>query len=136
MKDHISTNCACIITLTFPKFMQEHKDNWLNKNWEVTTHVQLLCMVQGCNQPFHDHLVTLLAQNSLLMGTTSHLSNAKLHHQLEASLELHLSQKVENDTVIAALNTDDFTDWNVKVKCVDNALHTETVHFEETAACD
>ena len=32
MKDHISTNCACIIALTFPKFMKELKDNWLDKN--------------------------------------------------------------------------------------------------------
>ena len=47
------------------------------------------------------------------MGMTSHLSNAKLRHQLKAGLELHLSQKVENDTVIAALDADDFTDWNV-----------------------
>ena len=78
----------------------------------------------------------VLAQNSLLMGTTSHLSNAKLHHQLEAGLELRLSQKIENDTVIAALDADDFTDWNVEVKRVDDALRAETLHFEEIAACN
>ena len=95
-------------------------------------------MVQGQNQPFRDYVIVVLAQNSLLMGTTSHLSNAKLCHQLEAGLELHLSQKIENDTVIAALDADDFTDWNVEVKRVDDALHAETLHFEEIAArnCD
>ena len=96
--------------------------------------VQLLCMVQGWDQPFQDYVIAVLAQNSLLMGTTSHLSNAKLHHQLKAGLELRLSQKIENDTVIAALNADDFTDWNVEVKCVDDALHAETLHFKEIAA--
>ena len=72
-------------------------------------------MVQGGqDQPFQDHLVTLLAQNSLLMGTTSHLSNAKLRHQLEAGLELCLLQKIESNTVIAALDADDFTNGTLK----------------------
>ena len=91
-------------------------------------------MVQGWDQPFQDYVVMLLAQNSLLMGTTSHLSNAKLHHQLEAGLELHLAQKIESDTVIAALDVDDFTDWNIEVKCVNDALHAETLHFKEITA--
>ena len=136
MKNHISTNCAHIITLTFPQFLQELKDNWLDKNWEVIMRIQLLCMVQGRNQPFRDYMVALLAQNSLLMGTTSHLSNAKLHHQLEAGLELHLSQKIENDTVIAVLDADGFTNWSVEVKCIDDALCAETVHFEEITTCN
>ena len=76
-------------------------------------------------------MVVLLVQNSLLMGTTSHLSNAKLHHQLEVGLELCLSQKIENDTVIATLDADNFTDWSVEVKCISDALHAETVHFKE-----
>ena len=71
-------------------------------------------MVQNHNQSFHDYLVSLLAQNSLLMGMTSHLSNVKHHHQLKAGLELHLSQKVENDTVIAALDPDNLVDWNIE----------------------
>ena len=79
MKDHIFTNCALIITPTFPEFLQELKDYWLDKNWEAVAHIQLLCMVQGQDQPFQDYMVALLAQNSLLMGTTS-LSNTKLHH--------------------------------------------------------
>ena len=86
--------------------------------------VQLLHMVQDQDQPFQDYVVALLAQNSLLMGTTSHLSNTKLH----------LLQKIEHDTVIAALNTNDFTDWNVEVKHVNNALCAETLHFEEITA--
>ena len=95
-------------------------------------------MVQGWDQPFHDYLVVLLAKNSLLMGTTSHLSNAKIHHQLEAGLELCLLQKIESDTVIAALDADNFTNWNVEVKHVDDALRAETLHFEEIVAhnCD
>ena len=31
MKDHISMNHTHIITLTFPKFLQELKDTWLNR---------------------------------------------------------------------------------------------------------
>ena len=50
------------------------------------------------------------------MGTTSHLSNTKLCHQLKAGLELHLLQRIESDTVIAALDANDFTNWNVEVK--------------------
>ena len=135
MKDHISMNCARIIALTFPQFLQELKDNWLNKNWEAITHIQLLCMVQGRDQPFRDYMVVLLVQNTLLMRTTSHLSNAKLHHQLEVGLELCLSQKIENDTVIAALDADNFTDWSVEVKRFDDALRAETVHFKEITTC-
>ena len=67
-------------------------------------------------------MVALVAQNSLLMGTTSHLSNAKLCHQLEVGLELHLSQKIENYTVNATLDTDDFMDWSVKVKHVNDTV--------------
>ena len=52
MKDHISTNRAHIIALTFPEFLKELKDNWLNKNWEATMRVQLLHMVQSQDQPF------------------------------------------------------------------------------------
>ena len=133
IKDHISTNHPCIITLMFPEFIKELKDNWLDKNWEAVMQVQLLRMVQNRNQSFHDYLVSLLVQNSLLMGTTSHLSNAKLHHQLEAGLELRLSQKVQNDTIIAALDPDNLVNWNIEVKCVDDALHAETLHFEEIA---
>ena len=136
MKDHISTNCACIVTLNFPQFLRDLKDNWLDKNWEVTTCIQLLHIVQAFNQLFQDYMVAMLVQNSLLMGTTSHLSNAKLCHQLEAGLKLHLSQKVKSNTIIAALNADDFTDWNAEVKRVDEALCAETVHFEEITTCN
>ena len=81
-------------------------------------------------------MVTLLAQNSLLMGTTSHLSNAMLCHQLEAGLELHLSQKVESNTIIATLDADNFMDWNIEVKCINDALWAETVHLKEIATCN
>ena len=124
-------NCTHIIALTFPQFLQELKNNWLNKNWEAIMHIQFLRMVQGCDQLFQDYMVALLMQNSLLMGMTSHLSNTKLHHQLEAGLELCLSQKIKNDTVITALDADDFTDWSVKVKCINDALRAEMVHFKE-----
>ena len=136
MKDNISMNHTCIIALTFPQFLQELKDNWLNKNWEAITCIQLLHMVQGRDQPFQDYMVVLLLQNSLLMGTTSHLSNAKLCHQLEVGLELCLSQKIKNDTVIAALDADDFTNWSVKVKCINDALCAETIHFKEITTCN
>ena len=111
-------------------------DNWLNNNWEAIMCIQLLHMVQGCDQLFQDYMVALLMQNSLLMGTTSHLSNEKLCHQLEAGLELHLSQKIKNDTVIATLDADDFTDWSVEVKHIDDALCAEMVHFIEIATCN
>ena len=70
MKDHISTNHACIIALTFPEFMKEIKDNWLDKNWEAMAWVQLLHMVQGQDQPFHDYHVLKDCTNNWPHATT------------------------------------------------------------------
>ena len=90
-------------------------------------------MVQGCNQPFCVILSPCLLRIPF-SWVICHISNAQLHHQLEAVLELCLFQKVESDTIIAALHADNFTDWSVEVTHVDDALCAETLHFKEIAA--
>ena len=55
MKNHISTNCACIVALMFPEFLKELKDNWLDKNWKAVMHIQLLHIGQGHDQSFQDY---------------------------------------------------------------------------------
>ena len=85
--DWISADRDRIVALPFVAFMIEFKTNYLAEDWEEDTLCELLSMTQG-GSTFWDYAVAIQANNSLLQGTTSHLPDDKLQHQLAASMEV------------------------------------------------
>jgi hypothetical protein len=84
--DWFSADHACLCSLTFLDFLVEFRRNYLEDDWEETMHRELLSMMQG-SASFWEFAVSVQAKNSLLTGTSSHLEEDKLHHQLEATME-------------------------------------------------
>jgi hypothetical protein len=68
--------------------------NYLEEDWESTTHCQLLAMMQG-NQSFQNYAIALQAKNSLLINTPSYLQKYKLHHQIKAGINAKLAKKMQ-----------------------------------------
>jgi hypothetical protein len=118
IRDWFAGDRVHICALTFPEFMVEFCCNYLDDNWEDTTHRELLSMTQG-SIPFWDFAVAIQAKNSLLSSTTSHLEDDKLRHQLEATMEERLSKKCTGEKVNKVLK---FKPWLNKVKCLDDNL--------------
>lgn len=85
--DWISADRDRIVALPFVAFMIEFRTNYLAEDWEEDTLCELLSMTQG-GSTFWDYAVAIQANNSLLQGTTSHLPDDKLQHQLAASMEV------------------------------------------------
>ena len=95
VSDWISADRDRIVALSFSAFMTEFRQNYLAEDWEEDTLRKLLSMSQG-NSTFWDYAVAVQSKNSLLRGTTSHLPDDKLRHQLGAGMEVRLSKKVSS----------------------------------------
>ncbi|KAG1802447.1 uncharacterized protein BJ212DRAFT_1304812 [Suillus subaureus] len=103
----------CINRLTFEDYMAEVHIYWLPLDWANITHHKMLSLNQG-DKPFNEWAVEVQTLNTLLHGTTLHLSETDLHYHLEAHMHadlkvrlldkkhLHLLNK-QNEAVEAAL---------------------------------
>ena len=105
----INTNCVHIVDLSFTDFMTEFKTGYLDEGWEEDTHHNALGMSQGMDS-FWNYAVTPQAKNFLLHGTTSHLLDEQVCHQLGASMELRLLKKISVEKVNKII---DFCKWLV-----------------------
>ena len=85
-----------LVNLSFNDFMDEFRTNYLAEDWEEDTLREILSMTQG-NHTFWDYAIALQSKNSLLRGTTSHLTDDKLRHQLGAGMETRLAKKVSTE---------------------------------------
>jgi len=65
--------------------MTQFHANYLQDNWEASTHCELLSMTQGSSS-FWDFAIKLQSKTSLLLGTPSHLAQDKLCHQSEVGM--------------------------------------------------
>jgi hypothetical protein len=83
-------------------------------------------MTQGLGT-FWDYAIALQSKNSLLHGTTSHLLDDKLRHQLGAGMEVRLSKKVSAKKLNKTM---DFRKWLNKVKHCDDALRMDREEYE------
>src|SRR5258705_5202554 len=108
----ISGDCDCLIPLSFDAFMVKFCTNYLAEDWEEDTHHELLSMTQG-NSSFWDFAVTIQNKNSLLHGSTLHLTDDKLHHQIRAGMEVHLLKKASSEKLNKVV---DFCKWLNDVK--------------------
>lgn len=107
---------------------------YLPKDWEETTCIELLQMVQN-NSNFWDFSMHVQAKNSILIRTPSHLDDAQLRHRLESGMNpkltlcCHLKKAGTNKdnaplTLVAWLNA---------IKDVDELICTEQADFHELA---
>ena len=115
-----------LIALSFNVFMTDFRQNYLAEDWEEDTLQELLSMSQGTNS-FWDYTVTVQSKNALLHGTTSHLPDDKLRHQIGAGMEVHLSKKVSLEKLNKIL---DFRKWLNEVKRCDDVLRAEREEYE------
>ena len=122
----INTNCVHIVDLSFTNFMTEFKTGYLDEGWEEDTHHNVLGMSQGMDS-FWNYAVTLQAKNFLLHGTTSHLLDEQVCHQLGASMELRLLKKISVEKVNKII---DFCKWLNEVKHFDDQLHDKCEEYE------
>ena len=96
--------------------MVEFCVNYLAEDWEEDTLREILSMTQG-NSSFWDFAVAIQNKNSLLCGTTLHLVNDKLHHQISTGMEVHLSKKVSSKKLNKVIR---FHKWLSEVKRCDD----------------
>jgi hypothetical protein len=87
IRDWITTDCQCLLTLTFEKFIEELQINFLPSDWVKTICVSLLGMRMAHNTQFWEYAQEVHALNIVLHGTPSHLADMALRNQLEAGLE-------------------------------------------------
>ena len=85
-----------LVNLSFNDIMDEFYTNYLAEDWEEDTLREILSMTQG-NHTFWDYAIALQSKNSLLRGTTSHLTDDELCHQLGAGMETRLAKKVSTE---------------------------------------
>jgi len=126
--DWIVSDRARLIGISFEAFMIEFRTNYLAEDWEDSLH-ELLLMTQGSGT-FWDYAITLQSKNSLLRGTTSHLLDDKLRHQLGAGMKVRLSKKVSAEKLNKIT---DFRKWLNEVKRCDDALRTDREEYERIA---
>ena len=124
--DWIDTDRMCIVDLSFADFMDEFRHAYLEEDWEEDTRRDVLGMSQGSDS-FWDYAVSLQSKNSLLRGTTSHLSDEQLRHQLGAGMELRLSKKIGGKKVNKIV---DFRRWLNEMKHFDDQIRDECEEYE------
>jgi hypothetical protein len=121
IRDWITADRERIYALEFDKFIIEFCQGYLADDWEGKTRRELLAMTQG-NQSFWNFQVAVKAKNSLLYGTDSYLTEDKLHHRIEVTLEPILAQKCDNKKVQKVIG---FREWLTEVKRMDDILRAE-----------
>jgi hypothetical protein len=90
IQDWVGIHRDRLLELSFADFMTEFKSAYLPKAWEEITRIELLQLSQG-NDPFWDFSVRVQGYNSILMGTTSHLSEIQIHHRIESGMNPKLA---------------------------------------------
>ena len=124
--DWIDSDHVHIVELSFMDFMKEFCASYLDEDWEEDTCQIVLGMTQGANT-FWDYTIALQSKNSLLHGTTLHISDEQICLQLGAGMEVCLSKKIGGEKVNKVV---DFHKWLNEVKRYDNQLHDECEEYE------
>ena len=127
--DWLISDCDCLVNLSFNDFMDEFRTNYLAEDWEEYTICEILSMTQE-NNTFWDYAITLQSKNSLLRGTTLHLLDDKLCHQLSVGMETRLSKKVSTEKVNKVV---EFCKWLNEVQQCDKGLCGEREEYERSA---
>ncbi|KIM72369.1 hypothetical protein PILCRDRAFT_16192 [Piloderma croceum F 1598] len=112
--------------------MTEFQAGYLPKDWEETTCIELLQMVQGTST-FWDFSVKIQTKNSILIRMPSHLTNEQLHHCMESGMNTKLAlcchlekARANKDNVLLTLVA-----WLDAIKCIDKLICTKQADFHE-----
>ena len=89
--------------LTFNSFMDKLRRFWLPSDWASELCLKMLSSHQG-SHPFHEWVVDIQTQNSILVNDTAHMSNANLRYHFEA--HMHKDLAIEYRTSDAKDETD------------------------------
>ena len=122
VKDWYHTNKAIVTTLTFNNFMTQLHTPLLKEGWRNTLQSNILSTTQG-KKPFDDWQNSLGTQNSLLLGSTSHIPEQQLCNHLNANMNSDTKTECDENKVH---NEPLFTLWVEKVSII-NAKHLHEV---------
>ncbi|KAF9493967.1 hypothetical protein BDN71DRAFT_1432166 [Pleurotus eryngii] len=113
-------NCAPqLLKMDFNGYIDAFHMCWLPRDWEHTTHCELLSLTQG-SRPFLNFQEEFITKNGLLMDTVSHLDDNQIKHQLGVSMDKDL---VRNCSVEKTYLVDDLQDWLDAVQDLDEKQH-------------
>jgi hypothetical protein len=129
VSDWISADRDRLIGLSFDAFMTDFRANYLAEDWEEDTLRDLLSTTQG-SWSFWDFAVAVQTKNALLRGTTSHLPDDKLRHQINAGMEVRLSKRYPSKKLNKVV---DFRKWLNDVRRCDEGLRAEREEYERIA---
>jgi hypothetical protein len=129
MQDWVAINCDELLAMSFKDFMIKFKAAYLPKDWEEITRIELLQMSQG-SISFWDFSVDVLAKNSLLTSTPSHLNDKQLRHRIESGMNTTLALRSRLEKVVT---TGTLNNWMNEIKRVDDLICAEHVRFEAIA---
>jgi hypothetical protein len=109
--------------------MTEFKSAYLPKAWEEITRINLLQLSQGSSS-FWNFSVKVQGHNSILTGTTSHLSEIQIHHCIESGMNPKLTlhcrlEKIETDGTLSV--------WLNEVTRIDELIDVQRIDFDNAS---
>jgi hypothetical protein len=109
--------------------MTKFQTGYLPEDWEASTHIQLLSMMQN-ELSFWDFAIAVQAKNSLLFNTASYLEKDALHYRIESGMtqKLALQCRLEKSA-----KTVTFENWLMEIKRVNDLIRVEHADFEALA---
>jgi hypothetical protein len=114
IQDWYLTNQEEIDVLSFKEFMAEVRRIWLPIGWADTVRRKMLASNQG-QRPFSEWAINMQSQNTLLRGTTSHLTDVNILYHLESHLNADLAADYHAEHVVET----DLRLWIEKVRVLD-----------------
>ncbi|KAF9226046.1 hypothetical protein BS17DRAFT_806992 [Gyrodon lividus] len=113
--------------LTFSAFMEEVRSCWLPSDWAAITRQKMLASTQG-NKAFSEWAIDVQTQNTILRGTTSHLTDASLKYYLEA----HIHPNLACEYRAMEYSTEDvLRKWIEKVRLLDEKRQRDVAKHKE-----
>jgi hypothetical protein len=99
IQDWYLTNQDEIDLLAFKEYMAEVCKIWLPTGWADTVRRKMLASSQG-QHPFSEWAIDIQSQNTLLRGTTSHLTDVHILYHLESHLNADLATDYHAERII------------------------------------
>jgi len=114
IQDWYLTNQDEIDALAFKAYMAEVRKIWLPTGWADTVRRKMLASSQG-QRPFSEWAIDIQSQNTLLRGTTSHLTDVHILYHLESHLNADLAADYHAERIVE----ENLRLWIEKVRVLD-----------------
>jgi len=113
---------ACLIKLTFAKFMKEFCKKVLPPNWEQIVCMQMLSSQLNPSKCFDIWADEIMMLNVSLCNTSSHMSESQLRIQIDTALDEDLCAVITEEGLSSVAG---FYDWMAKITMIDNCCQLE-----------